>query len=50
MIGSNNWTDAGSHENRETALIVRSRHMTGQFIKRFSADWRATHVIKPYVH
>lgn len=48
MAGSNNWTDAGSHENRETALLVHSEKMADQFSERFIRDWNAAGYVKPF--
>lgn len=48
MIGSNNWTEAASHENRETALILRSRHMSDQFLNCFNSDWNSGYA-RPFI-
>ncbi len=48
-VGSNNWTQAASHENREISLVVRSHRMTDQFKERFNADWNTTGYIEPFV-
>ncbi len=48
MIGSNNWTDAASNENREVAVIIRSPRLVDQFISRFKADWNVPKHVKPY--
>lgn len=49
MVGSNNWTDAASHENRETAIILRSPRLAKLFKQRFVADWNASGVVRPFV-
>lgn len=49
MVGSNNWTDAASHENRETAVILRSARLVKLFKQRFLADWNAHGLVRPFV-
>lgn len=48
MVGSNNWTDDASYENRESAIILRSRRLAEQFRRRFNADWHAGGGVKPF--
>lgn len=50
MIGSNNWTDAASHENREVAVILRSDAMVRQFNECFETDWTSAGYVKPFDH
>lgn len=48
MVGSNNWTDAGSNENREIALILRSQRLVDQFKHRFNEDWHMPGCVKTF--
>ncbi|MBI4178413.1 hypothetical protein HY522_03185 [bacterium] len=48
MVGSNNWTEAATHENREIALILRSTVLADRFLTCFNTDWNSGHA-KPFL-